>query len=67
MMGGKKKTLNIECLDSNIRFIIEFRMQLSRLVTLIPFIVFREPLGLENPFNRLMDLIWEDGRLLAQE
>jgi len=51
----------------SIGFIIEFIMKLSSLVTLISFIVFRNWLGFENPFNGLLDEIWEGGRVLTQE
>jgi len=36
-------------------------------MTLISFIVFRDSLWLENPFNGLVDEIWEGGRVLTQE
>ena len=46
---------NIGGLIRSIGFIIQFIKELSSLVTLISFIVFRDSLGLENPFNGFMD------------
>ena len=54
-MGEKKKTLNIRSLPGNIRFIIEFIMNLLSLMAPISFIVFSDSLGLENLFNRFVN------------
>jgi len=66
-MRKKKKNLNIGTLIRSIGFIIEFVMKLLNLMTLISFIVLGDSLGLENPFNGLVDEIWEGGRVLTQE
>jgi len=39
----------------------EFIKKLSSLVTLMSFNVFRDSLGLENPFNGLMDKLGKVG------
>jgi len=51
----------------SIGFIIEFIMKLSSLVTLISFIIFRDLLGLENPFNGLVNEIREGRRVLTKK
>ena len=66
-MGENKKTLNIGSLIRSIRFIIKFIIKLPSLVTLMSFVVFRDLLGLENPFNGLVDELREGGRVLIQE
>jgi len=52
-MRENKKSLIIGSLITSLGFIIEFIMELPRVMTLMSFIVFRVPLGLENPFNGL--------------
>jgi len=37
------------------------------LVTLVPYMVFKHPLELENAFNGLMDDLWEVRRVLTPE
>jgi len=64
-MREKKKILNIGSLIRSIGSIIEFIMKLSNLMTLIFFTVFRDSLGFENPFNGLVDVLWEGGRVLT--
>jgi len=57
-MGEKeKKILNVGGLFRSIGFIIEFIKKLSSLVTLISFMVFKDSLGLENPFIELINEI----------
>ena len=51
----------IESLIRRLRFIIEFIMELSCVVILMFFIVFRESLGLENLFNGFVNELWEGG------
>ena len=61
----KKTTFNIPSLIRSIGFIIEFTMKLLSLVTLVSFIVFRDLLGLRNPFDELLDELWEGGNVLT--
>ena len=42
-------------------------MELSRVVSLLSFVVFRDSLGLENPFNGLVNELWEGGRVQTQK
>jgi len=65
-MGENKKTLCHWELRS-IRFIIEFILKLSSLVALMSFIIFRHSLWLENPFNGLVNELWENGRVLTKK
>jgi len=48
---------SIKCIE----FIIDFRKNLSKLVTLVSYMVFKYPLELENVFNGLMDDLREVG------
>jgi len=66
-VGVNRKTFVIGNLMRSIGFIIEFIMKLSSLVTLISFIIFRDLLGLENPFNGLVNEIREGRRVLTKK
>ena len=65
-MRENKKILINGSLIGSIGFIIEFIMELLNVVTLMSFIVFRESLGMESPFNGLVNELCEGSRVLTQ-
>ena len=47
--------------------LLNLQRKLSSLVTLVSFTLFKDSLGIQNPFNGLVNDLWEGGRVLTQE